>query len=352
MGKNNEKNNDSNIKKYDLIGQGSYGCVYYPAIRCSKVLEYINKKNQNSKNSISKVFNRNKSFEEEIKFLKSINSIDKYGKYFVVPNKTCLTNVNTILKHTNGKCHIFDYMNTQQQLYQIVLPNSGKPLQKFMEDYKDTNKIKYPIKEWIKNIENILYGIELLNENSLIHRDIKSDNILFDGKKAKIIDLGLMCPKEDIYKINNKHILEYNYLPYPFEFLLVYFNMYATNFQKQTVNLVSIFEQSISSFGNEAEELFNILHSPINIKKSIEDIEKWKNSNTNWFSEIKKNTDKIDIYSFGTVCISLSNLLDNSTITQEEHIRYQNFLYKITKIDFRERYNIKQAIELYKTILS
>lgn len=340
-----------NDKKVELLGEGSYGCVYSPAIRCSKVLDYLNRKNTNSKNLISKVFISSNDFDTELDFLKSIEDIDKTGKYFVIPNKTCLTSVNAILKNTNKKCNLLENIETENKLYQIVMPKAGLSLLSYLQEYYIKNKKKYSLRDWIKNIKNVLLGIELLNKHSLVHRDIKSENILFNGNKMKIIDLGLMCPSEEIYKENNKHVLEYNYLSYPFEFLLVYFSKYASNFQKKTVDIFINFKQSIQSFGKTAEETFYILHSLTNIKKSIESLLRWKNTNKNWLSIIKQKTDKIDIYSFGTVCIELDNYLDKSTLSTDELTRYYDFLYKITMVDFRERYNINDAIKLYNKIL-
>ena len=139
---------------------------------------------------------------------------------------------------------------------------------------------------------------------------------------------------------------------YPYEFLLVYFDKYASNFQKNTVNKLVNFKQSLESFGSDVADTFYLLHSKTNIEKAIEDLDRWKNTTKNWFSIIKKNIDKVDIYSFGTVCIELDRYFDKSTLSKDELILYYDFLYKITMVDFRYRPNIYEAIKLYNNILN
>lgn len=339
-------------KSITLIGEGSYGCVYSPSVRCSRIIEFLNKKTVNSKTLISKVYSRSNDFETEIQFLKSIKDIDPKGKYFVVPNKTCTTTVKTILNsNPDNECSLLESIDTEKKLYQILMPNAGLSLLSFFQEYYTKNKSKYSLREWIKSIKGILEAIKLLNTNSLVHRDIKSDNIVFNGKTLKVIDLGLMVPNKEVYLSRNKHVLEFNYLSYPYEFLLVYFEKYASNFQKNTVNKLVNFKQSLESFGSDVADTFYLLHSKTNIEKAIEDLDRWKNNTKNWFSIIKKNIDKVDIYSFGTVCIELDSYFDKSTLSKDELILYYDFMYKITMVDFRYRANIEEAIKLHSIIL-
>ena len=163
----------SNIQLLNIIGKGAYGDVYM-GINTKTKEHYAIKK-------ITK-----KQLKSEIVY-----------QYF--------NNEIFILKHLNHPNIIkFKGLNEYKSDYYLSTEYcNGGNLEDAMRYYHE--KYSKPIPENIARffIQNILKGIVYLNKNNLIHRDIKSDNILlnydneedlvthnFLKSKVKIIDFG------------------------------------------------------------------------------------------------------------------------------------------------------------------
>jgi len=77
-------------QQQELLGNGSYGCVYYPGFNCR------GKFNKN-KNYVTKIQINSRATKNEITMSKTIKKlIPNYSHYFNVIYKNCSTNINKI----------------------------------------------------------------------------------------------------------------------------------------------------------------------------------------------------------------------------------------------------------------
>jgi serine/threonine protein kinase len=166
------------------VGEGSYGCVFKPAMTCSdgtsKKGKYITK--VTSKEVIADTIEKNdilKSIDSNLQITdlsscelseKSINQAMRQCEFFV-PNKT---------------------------IYGLNIPDIGdasllkieKIEDRFIEYFERTT-----INDFIGMIIRLCYDIEYINRNKIFHLDIKEDNILFDlnsEPQFKLIDFDFI----------------------------------------------------------------------------------------------------------------------------------------------------------------
>jgi len=175
-----------------IIGKGSYGTVYRPPIPCDKKFKH--------KAIVGKVFSEKADFEDEIEIASKIQKLNSSNKFSIPFYQTCPENL------------------------EIIYGDGGKDLSEYLIAIKPANRSK-ELPAIMTKMKNLLEGINTLLENGYVHQDIKSQNIVYNGKNIYLIDFGLMIKKSELYK--NDSFLKYTYLAFPPEFKRHY---YGKNF--------------------------------------------------------------------------------------------------------------------------
>ena len=206
--------------EYTIIGSGNYSIVLRPIVT-NITHEYLQYTDFNT-SDVTKIFKlgNNEDFEKELDILLKLKGIEDYT-LFTAPIKGAskfkvsslsydyelMTKLNIL--YSNQK-------NYHKDMYQIVFGYGGIPLNKF------DNKITFL--QFLLILRNFLIGIQKLQENNIIHRDIKSTNVLYHDKKLNLIDFGLACTTNDVYANtdDNKFVLAYMYMYHPPEFYIAY----------------------------------------------------------------------------------------------------------------------------------
>ena len=158
---NNVPSSAKKIDKYhynlhDIIGQGSFATVYLgkdienDELRAIKVI---------NTSAIGKNQAIMSSIINEVKIVKSLN------------------NSNVI------KC--YDVLNTSNNTYLIMDYCEGGDLKTYLNKYKRLSEEKA-----LDILKQILHGYHELYKNGIIHRDLKTENILLKNEVFKIADFG------------------------------------------------------------------------------------------------------------------------------------------------------------------
>ena len=180
-----------------VIGEGSYGCVHSPSLKCKT------KKNINYKNKVSKLLTA-KNASDELKELSIFKVLDKSEEHYLGYPIQCKPSVDEemiseIQKCNDGRKFIENYKN----LRLLVMENGGASL----DDYVSSLYSKRYNEETTKHTEimflnmlNVLRGVKFLIDNKLSHRDLKSQNIVYNEgtRTMKMIDFGMLQKCEDI----------------------------------------------------------------------------------------------------------------------------------------------------------
>ena len=298
--KNSSLKNDNKF-----IGEGSYGCVYYPGIDC--------KGKKNKKKTITKIQEINFYSENEKNIGAYIKkNIKKYKNFFSPVIKTCVVKFNTIEKSELNlkKCDtIFEDYNYLKNYYEKMSPKKNDEYNFFGENRKNLDSEIYNLKNsvdeqyylmyvyFIKNkvfkeyyldfsnysnlvislLNNFAYllnSLRLLNVNKIVHNDLHVNNILINLKTNKpiIIDFGLSFLINKCYKFNKDYI-DFHYLKnFTFDYRL---DNYHVNIEKRFISFViynktDYFKSDIND--NNADNLLTKKNIDLFIKDCYESI--------------------------------------------------------------------------------
>lgn len=192
-----------------LISQGTFGCIFYPAIECDGSVS-------KNKKYASKLVKNNKTDINEYLIGKIIKSIKLYEYYYAPVINMCSINLAKIDKRERDMCKIIRDKNSG------IEPASSYAIMKipFIEnisiiDYftqPDTDK-KEILTYILYSYDYLLQNINTLNKHGIIHFDLKLSNILIEKSKKIpiIIDFGLSVPITDIRpETYKKYFYAYN----------------------------------------------------------------------------------------------------------------------------------------------
>lgn len=291
----------------ELIGKGSYGCVFYPAIKC-------NRQRNIEGDMVSKIFFSRESAKEAREEIKNDNVIRKipgYAQWCHLWDKDCLPGDYTkIFKqdHSIQTCLDYHYMDSNEfNKHRRMLQGdyAGTPLYLYMES-KFTKRVIHNKNEFTKQFLDLMrlmkplfIGLVQLNKHHISHNDIKGDNIMIDDDGCKYIDFGISCNYSDTNFFKTRSMSEFIsdriYPSYPYEFIYLYATKDVLEEEKQD-KLYHIYRYLHDRYSNIHETIFkrdktqHYLLSLIN-RCLHEDISKEK----------KDIVAKLDIYSLGSI---------------------------------------------------
>ena len=245
-----------------FLGEGSYGCVYYPGIDC--------KGKKNKKKTITKIQEINFYSKNEKNIGKYIKrNIKNYKQFFSPVIKTCVVKFQTIEKSDLNlkKCDTifedynylknyhekFGYSNSsddktfsdsqlrnlkntidEQYYLMYVYYIKNKTLKDY---YNDINIFSNFVINLLNNFALLLNSLMLLNKVRIVHNDLHVNNILINLKTNKpvIIDFGLSLEINKCYKFNKDYI-DFVYLK---NILMDYrLDSYHVNIEKRFITFI------------------------------------------------------------------------------------------------------------------
>lgn len=194
-----------------FLGQGSYGCTFYPGID--------NKGYKNNyKNTVTKITLVDFNTKNEINISNKIIKLPKFINRFSPVIRNNYVNFNIVNQSnldfqencTNLQEHYYNKSNQGTNimlLYVYYVP--GRSIKKYI------NSIELPylyILNYTRSYLYLLSSISILNKINIAHNDLQnSNNILFNTVKNKpiIIDFGLSYNLSKFYTFNKHFDLKY-----------------------------------------------------------------------------------------------------------------------------------------------
>jgi serine/threonine protein kinase len=165
-----------------LLGQGTYGCVFTPPLRCIDKVPYKVKKGDVGK------------ITEPIDMINEITAANVLADvnpiYFVLPNVNSVCHPSSFAKQSDkdiGKC-TFIKESSSKDVVHFTMPYGGVAIRKM---FKPTDASESPIEIYVF-MKHILEAGVHLALHGYVHYDIHQENVLVDPKTRlpKLIDFG------------------------------------------------------------------------------------------------------------------------------------------------------------------
>lgn len=336
----------SRCESAQYIGSGTYGCVITPPVSESKYIikedvKYIDRANDD----ISKIFkSKLRYYEYELDILKRIQQIDPTNTFTTKLKAAHYISADAL----QGSSTLQKCLEKSDVYYQIILENGGKTIN---SNYTIT------FKKFLSLFKTFLAGMITLQNNKIVHRDIKPINVLITSKKINLIDWGLYCYAEDLFKSKYKHVLAYDYEYYPPEFYIAYVLLHKHQLFDGNRELLHnyldnmIAKMQLNGYFNQSfftQSLLNTYYSGINDFIATVKQRGYKTYAEIFTEELAYKTDV-----FGIAYI-LKYLAKNIQYTNQAQKNFVNELYlkcincnPYKRISFQELYSIISAAEAY-----
>lgn len=199
-----------------VIGEGSYGCVHKPSLKCQQKINKLKTYN----NKISKILN-NKEANSEMNEFKVIKSFDTDNHFHSGTPFKCppLDNENQrtfIKKCKNSEIKQAAKSSDELKNYLslLVMEDGGLDIRHFILNLSKRKNTPANIKRvelFFIEFERAFVGIKKLEESGIIHNDLKIDNMVYNEEKNRLnfIDFGLTNKKDKILKniMKNEYFL-------------------------------------------------------------------------------------------------------------------------------------------------
>ena len=324
----------------NVIGQGTYGCVHKPQLKCKD-------KARKDATTVSKLMTR-KHANQELGEYNLIDFADEKQEYYLgIPDDCNVDSKNAANLMAIAKCR--DFEAKQVQDYKLLLMKyGGKDLDDFSDEVHKWKKTPENVKQielfWLE-VSRLFRGLNAFKKNGIVHHDLKHQNIVYNKETNRInfIDFGFMTAKNSIinkctysdYWLANTH-----HWSFPIEIVLLNkdtYNRYADgNVYTLAYDLASVtddlsdqlsyFFECVSDFKPNTTEYNNITGKFIRKFFNLS-----RNLNSNDYNNfLNKSVDTIDSYGVGIallVMLRKSKHLLDKTFSMRAFTLFMNMVH-------------------------
>jgi serine/threonine protein kinase len=310
------------------LESGAYGCIFTPPLKCS---DKTSKKLKYPKNTVSKVFSSDDSFEDEKNIQKLIDKIDPDHKFTVEYFGSCDVNIDNVKLSNIRDCRHID-PSKKTTYKELIYSYGGIDLADVLSKERG-NSTKF--KSILKSFQPLIEGLKLIINKNYLHVDIKPENILLHKKRIYLIDFGLMTPIDQIYE--KEYILTHDYPYYPPEFkYIVYKDKFVKKFLQNFEFKMLVNNTKINIYKALIEYL------DYTIDEQLEDI---NNLSKLSLRELKLYADKTDIYSIGIVLLLFYIWSGSNSKKKNEKIK--DLIKQMIRFNPQKRISIDDLIKQY-----
>ena len=353
--KNIKKSKSSQHKSDKYLGEGSFGCVLTPEVKCKSKDTIINNSSKTQK-SVSKIFTEKENYEKEVNASKVLKTVDKTGTNILLPYKSCETTSEEVFKNIQAEnCEDIEFYKNKKthQLYQLIMPYGGVRYDTYFENHKPS------LKEFFSISEPLFKALLLLEEKHICHYDIRGANVLIgSNKKAIIIDHSLIITYAKLYNSSNLRRLKKTYYPYPPE-CMIYYKIYTNNTNNSYSDEEFIYNQFSDAINSYGERRYEAYISLINEKTlyTILDIiiyklkEIVKTNKTNYESKLhefmKNYANKLDVYSVGMLIVTIYKYINYNNVSKKIKDEFIIFIKQLIDPNVITRVTPKEAYDIF-----
>ena len=340
------------------LGEGSFGCVLKPEVKCTANEQIINKEiGKKTKQMVSKIFINKEDFHKEIYASKELQNVDKEGNNILLPYKHCETDSKEIFKNSKANnCEELEYYKykDKHKFYQLIMPYGGIRY----DEYFKHNIVS--LKQFFYISEPLFKALIDLENNKICHYDIRGANVLVGtDKKAIIIDHSLIIDYNNLYSAKNLRRLQKSYYPYPPE-CIVYYKVYTD--KKDINNFIQYkFEDGLNSYGETRYKAYMSIISNTEIKQGILNIYNKlthivlahdKSYQNELYKFMNNYANMVDVYSVGMLLVTIYKYIDYTGVSKSIKDDFILFIKNLINPDVFSRLTPKDAISTFNKLNS
>lgn len=186
-----------------VIGQGSFGCVHKPSLKCKDEtgITYTNK--------VSKILSKSDA-KKEIGEYSKVSKADKKNQFYLGKPEDC--EVDEVQSNINAikKCTIGDRASQNLSKYQLILmENGGENIVTYTDKMRTWSKSEMSTEHCEKfalEALRLFAGLKAFLDKGLVHFDLKPQNIVYNAatNRLNFIDFGMMKSKKPLISQSKK----------------------------------------------------------------------------------------------------------------------------------------------------
>ena len=378
----------------EVLGQGGYGCIVSPPLKCknhfknipysidkrfiSKIVEYDEDDDQENMNEIN-IGNKLYKIDPNQKFFSPIingchfykqksNDLEYLDTYFDDSDSDSDDNISN-----KNKCNIYNH----QDYLNLISKNAGISLFDAL-NYSSEDILRFLKKNYILIFKHLCKGLEIMHKNNILHRDIKPENIMIkynsdrNNSRITFIDFGLAV--ECKQKYSNKEFEDLTYYGTngykPLEIIIINYMLdflHKNRYYESKTFAKDVIDSTYNEFKEYSEDYYSTFHFVENgfkyegnrLKKNVTNHKIGKYGNKNIIKNIfeylyrdyinnkileklvidPKYIFKWDVFSLGLVFAEILIILD---INNQKAF---NLVNKMVAPYYWDRYNIKECLE-------
>lgn len=350
------------MSKPKVIGEGSYGCVHDPSLKCDRSFSDVNYKNK-----VSKILSRRDANKELVEYA-AIERADPNEQFYLGVPKNCppaqsKSNYQAVreCKKMGSNATIESTKHIHPDYHLLVMNNGGMNLSDYAKSMKYAPSTPENRKKmemfWIE-CHRLFLGLSVFLKQNIIHHDLKAQNIVYNPTTNRVafIDFGLMRPldskKAKVFH-NNDHM---NHWSYPVEtFLYNKTNFSNAKYRQRkrndlNVNIDMIYDPT---FLYHVLPSTSIKHNLINRKEISKllfySMDVLLDTKISYNEFLDKSLFTFDLYgmSMGLMYVFLNtfHLLEGSEIDTIELFMH---LYDCFRADIELRHTVDEALNEYE----
>ena len=239
------------MSKPKVVGEGTYGCVHDPALKCDSFI-MVNGKPLQYKNKVSKILHEKYARLEMDEYL-GIQRADPHNQFFLGVPIQCKPlrsgeNYTAVKQCSKGAMAVDELTKRILPDFNILLmENGGMNLRDFalkMEKAPATPENQRIMERFWIEAHRLFLGLSVFKQENIMHHDLKAQNIVYNPQinRVAFIDFGLMRPataqKNRILSQNDK---KWSHWSYPVEAVFYNKSFYASPMLKEEL-LKEVFE--------------------------------------------------------------------------------------------------------------
>jgi serine/threonine protein kinase len=350
----------------DLLGQGTFGCVFKPAVLCPKdpssgkdttrfTPEYLENgatptANDRSRlqRGVSKLVFDDAEYMDERKSAALMRTIDPKAEFTNPLLGSCPMQMNQV-RDLQGMNRCSPAMKSRtEKAYNLVFEHHGTDLFRYGLGNEETlTKLNFASESLHIKILGVCRGIKKMLENDFVHMDIKPANMLNVKKKILLIDFGLSSDLKEVLSREFKGVVTHAYPYYPPELKLYWNKLTRENWMVNYTPILTLFLAKLDvrplTLRNSANSLMTTVERQIKSRVSKEGGTPEEHRLTIFTEFIQK----LDIFSLGISLLEMFAAGDSGNMTPEQLQHFKRILRGMTNMNPFDRYDIDRLIKDY-----